>query len=169
MSKRTVLQQKVNTAKQALRSEGFRLDKPPPEDHYLYDYWKSANDAIAELSRFDRPTPKKRKAKNRQARKHRKWKNDPDKFYDSQEWREIRYKALRKHAATCCCCGARASDGVRIHVDHIKPRSKYPRLELDIDNLQVLCEDCNFGKSNYYNDDWRVKMQCNDDDYWGEQ
>ena len=46
-------------------------------------------------------------------------------------------------------------DGAKMHVDHIKPRSKYPRLELDFDNLQVLCEDCNLGKSNRYKVDLR--------------
>ena len=37
---------------------------------------------------------------------------------------------------------------VRIVVDHIKPRSRFPGLELDPDNLQILCSDCNMGKSN---------------------
>lgn len=86
------------------------------------------------------------------------WEKQTTKFYNSRAWRELRYKVLRDFGGSCSCCGARASDGVRIHVDHIKPRSKYPELQLDKANLQVLCEDCNFGKSNYYNDDWRVKM-----------
>jgi 5-methylcytosine-specific restriction endonuclease McrA len=42
-----------------------------------------------------------------------------------------------------------------MHVDHIKPRSKYPALELAEDNLQVLCELCNIGKSNTNETDWR--------------
>ncbi|RYZ77711.1 MAG: hypothetical protein EOP05_00795 [Proteobacteria bacterium] len=42
-----------------------------------------------------------------------------------------------------------------MHVDHIKPRSKYPHLELEFSNLQVLCRQCNFGKSNKYEDDFR--------------
>lgn len=87
------------------------------------------------------------------------WERQTQKFYASQEWKELRYEVLRNSGGACCCCGGRASDGLRIHVDHIKPRSKYPELQLDISNLQVLCEDCNFGKSNYYADDWRVKMQ----------
>ena len=33
-----------------------------------------------------------------------------------------------------------------IHVDHIKPRSKYPKLALDQSNLQPLCETCNLKK-----------------------
>jgi 5-methylcytosine-specific restriction endonuclease McrA len=42
-----------------------------------------------------------------------------------------------------------------MHVDHILPRSKFPELELDIDNLQVLCEECNLAKSNIDTTDWR--------------
>ena len=78
-----------------------------------------------------------------------------DSFYLSREWREVRYKALVKHGAACQCCGATRTDGVRLHVDHIKPRSKWPSLQLDINNLQVLCEDCNLGKSNKDDTDWR--------------
>ena len=42
--------------------------------------------------------------------------------------------------------GAKAGGGVVLHVDHIKPRSKFPELELSLDNTQVLCADCNLGK-----------------------
>lgn len=69
-------------------------------------------------------------------------------FYSSREWRALRYQALRASDSTCKCCGAKASDGAKLHVDHIKPRSKYPELALDLDNLQVLCAECNLGKSN---------------------
>lgn len=77
-------------------------------------------------------------------------------FYLTDEWRRLRYRVLRKHKARCMCCGrSRKDNGVTIHVDHIKPRSKYPRLELDFNNLQILCEDCNLGKSNIDETDWR--------------
>jgi 5-methylcytosine-specific restriction endonuclease McrA len=52
-------------------------------------------------------------------------------------------------------CGRRAGNGVVIHVDHIKPRSLYPELALEFSNLQVLCMDCNQGKSNRDFTDWR--------------
>jgi X-X-X-Leu-X-X-Gly heptad repeat protein len=42
-----------------------------------------------------------------------------------------------------------------LHVDHIKPRSLYPARALDPENLQVLCRDCNLGKSNKDATDWR--------------
>jgi 5-methylcytosine-specific restriction endonuclease McrA len=77
-------------------------------------------------------------------------------FYDSREWRELRYRALKRHGGSCQCCGTRANADHPLHVDHIKPRSLYPEMELDINNLQVLCEDCNLGKSNKDVTDWRA-------------
>ena len=70
------------------------------------------------------------------------------KFYKTGAWRSLRYKALKKYGKRCACCGATPDDGVSLHVDHIVPRSKDRRKELDIDNLQILCEDCNLGKGN---------------------
>jgi uncharacterized protein (TIGR02646 family) len=72
-------------------------------------------------------------------------------FYESREWRELRYKALKEQGHKCKSCGATAENAV-LHVDHIKPRSKYPELELDPSNVQVLCEDCNMGKSDQHED-----------------
>lgn len=76
-------------------------------------------------------------------------------FYDSPEWRKVRYQALVRSDGRCQCCGASSRDGVVLHVDHIKPRSKYRHLELCLSNLQVLCADCNLGKSNIDETDWR--------------
>jgi len=76
-------------------------------------------------------------------------------FYQSDPWRDVRYRALVLHGAQCQCCGRTPRHGVVLHVDHIKPRSKYPELELDISNLQVLCEDCNLGKLARDETDWR--------------
>ncbi|MFA5049341.1 MAG: HNH endonuclease [Patescibacteria group bacterium] len=77
-------------------------------------------------------------------------------FYMSEEWRSLRYNILKKYKGCCCLCGrSYQKHGVVIHVDHIKPRSKYPELELDENNLQLLCEDCNLGKSNKDSIDWR--------------
>jgi 5-methylcytosine-specific restriction endonuclease McrA len=76
-------------------------------------------------------------------------------FYKSDAWRKLRYEVLKKYGAICLCCGAKAGNGVVIHVDHIKPRSRYPALELSFDNLQPLCEDCNTAKSHTDETDWR--------------
>lgn len=73
-------------------------------------------------------------------------------FYESDAWQGLRYRTLRRYGRKCMSCGA---SGVEVHVDHIKPRSKYPHLGLDPDNLQVLCKPCNMGKSNKFEDDLR--------------
>lgn len=76
-------------------------------------------------------------------------------FYQSREWLSLRYDAIRMHGGRCMACGASAADGVEIHVDHIKPRSTHPELQLELTNLQVLCKPCNLGKSNRDATDWR--------------
>lgn len=78
------------------------------------------------------------------------------KFYNSPEWRGLRYLALERLGNTCQACGVTARKGKPVHVDHIKPRSYYPELALNINNLQILCEDCNIGKSNRFQKDWRL-------------
>lgn len=78
-------------------------------------------------------------------------------FYRTKEWRELRYKALIKYGRKCMCCGATPETGSVMHVDHIKPRSKYPELKLNLNNLQILCEDCNMGKLNHSSEDFRIE------------
>lgn len=76
----------------------------------------------------------------------------PDNFYTSREWRELRYKALKIYERKCMTC---FRSNVELHVDHIKPISKYPELALVLSNLQILCIDCNLGKGNKDCIDWR--------------
>ncbi len=77
-------------------------------------------------------------------------------FYDSREWQAVKYQTLKRHGRKCMVC---FRTNIEIHVDHIKPRSLYPDLELDPENLQVLCRDCNLGKSNTDCIDWRPKKE----------
>lgn len=77
-------------------------------------------------------------------------------FLESYEWRRLRMQVLVKRGARCECCGATPKDGVRMHVDHIKPRRLFPALALEESNLQILCEACNHGKGNWDQTDWRA-------------
>lgn len=77
-------------------------------------------------------------------------------FYESKGWLSVRYQALKIHGRKCQCCGSTPDDGAVIHVDHIRPRSIYPELALDLNNLQILCKHCNLGKSNTDETDWRL-------------
>lgn len=76
-------------------------------------------------------------------------------FLESFEWRRLRMQALKKYSPRCMCCGATPQDGAVMNVDHIKPRKLFPDLALDINNLQILCHECNHGKGNWDQTDWR--------------
>lgn len=84
-------------------------------------------------------------------------KDENDTFFRSRAWKELRYKALIAYGRRCLCCGVTPEDGAVLHVDHIKPRSKYPEQQLNLKNLQVLCKDCNIGKSNKDDTDFRTQ------------
>ncbi len=76
-------------------------------------------------------------------------------FYTSPEWLTLRYQALKESKGYCELCGRGKRDGARLHVDHIKPKSKYPHLKLDPKNLQILCAECNLGKGAADETDYR--------------
>lgn len=76
-------------------------------------------------------------------------------FYQSYDWRVARYDALKANDGRCQLCGRDRTHGIILHVDHIKPLKKYWHLRLDPTNLQVLCNECNHGKGNRDETDWR--------------
>ncbi|WP_334027753.1 HNH endonuclease [Alteromonas sp. P256] len=76
-------------------------------------------------------------------------------FYNTKRWLTLRFKAFDKYGQHCMCCNRAADDGVRIEVDHVYPRSKFPALEYELANLQILCNLCNAGKSNILIKDFR--------------
>lgn len=62
----------------------------------------------------------------------------------------MRYKILKRDGFKCVACGQSASDGAKLHIDHIIPFSLGGLTELN--NLQTLCSECNISKSNKYVD-----------------
>ncbi len=76
----------------------------------------------------------------------------PSKVVDNKSKRNIplgmRYKVLHRDDFKCFKCGRSAEDGIKLHIDHIKPYSLGGLTELD--NLQTLCNQCNIGKSNKF-------------------
>lgn len=83
------------------------------------------------------------------------YRSDPG-FYLSKEWRDLRMMVLKKYGERCMKCGSLSSPSV----DHIKAKSLYPELALDISNLQVLCKPCNSSKSNGAPIDYRTVQSC---------
>ena len=120
------------------------------------DWWKDVhafrNDLFSDWDDFLRMavtgSPRKPPVRNKKAD-----------FYGSSEWKKLRYRVLKTYGTRCMCCGADPVPGKPPHVDHIKPRSRFPELELSFDNLQVLCGDCNEGKSAWDKTDWRPKAK----------
>ena len=67
-------------------------------------------------------------------------------FYTSAEWNSIRGLVIDEDGRVCALCRKYIKNEKDITVDHKKPRSKYPELQLNRDNLQVLCRSCNSKK-----------------------
>ena len=88
--------------------------------------WANEDVSAADMS------PEEQKAANRRTPRNINWR--------------LRALVLLRDGATCRMCGARPEDGARLHVDHVLPWSKGG--ETVIENLQILCEMCNIGKSN---------------------
>ena len=79
-------------------------------------------------------------------------------FLKSQAWRTARVKCMELNkkefgAMRCEQCGRTELQGVTSwHCHHVRSRSKWPELALDQNNLVMLCDDCNMGMSNRYQD-----------------
>lgn len=83
------------------------------------------------------------------------WRNTPD-------WQQWRTRQLDRQNWRCGCCGQAMAFGEKIYlangdfelqpdhptVDHILPKSLFPNLALDKQNLVMLCWACNQRKSN---------------------
>lgn len=96
-------------------------------------YWSEVMGGVSHGS-FQSCAPKTQPKRKREALE----------FYNSWEWKKLRFEVLKAYGAVCMLCHSTE----RIVVDHIKPRSKFPDLELSFENMQVLCDSCNRGKSN---------------------
>ena len=106
-------------------------DRPTPVNFYCLDIYRSES--------LIKGLQKEAKEKNEGLKK----------------WFELRYEVLKESNGKCSLCGVSAKDGAKLQVDHIKPKSKYPELQYEKSNLQVLCGTCNAGKSNKDETDWR--------------
>ena len=64
---------------------------------------------------------------------------------------QLRYDIMKRDGFRCQLCGRSQADGVKLHVDHIKPVSKGGKTIPS--NLRTLCEQCNLGKKDKYDPD----------------
>ena len=113
------------------------------------------NRKAKQLLKSKRSKASKKKTNNELSKEWQKNGIASDAFLSTFEWRKVRMQALKKYGAKCQCCGVTPDHGAVMNVDHIKPRKLFPNLALDLNNLQVLCHDCNHGKGNWDMTDWR--------------
>jgi len=57
---------------------------------------------------------------------------------------KLRFEVFRRDEFTCQYCGRTVKDKVKLHIDHIVPKSKGGNLSME--NLITACFDCNEGK-----------------------
>lgn len=134
-----------------VRAAAERFGEPIPEGaKRLWAFVHEHADAL-------KGTPYETKPKPRKRQKAVDGEIDPASvaFLQTYAWRKLRMQALMRCGRRCACCGRTPEDGITLHVDHIKPHRYHPELALDIDNLQVLCEECNHGKGNWLKVDFR--------------
>lgn len=145
----------------ALCESGFRqLDNESQEEHclrYLESHQRRIVPSKRKMVKIVSPESDKIRQVVKPRRVLTKCKVDvtTDSFLSTLEWKQIRMLALKTYGNVCQCCGANPSTGAVLNVDHIKPRKLHPELALDITNLQILCSDCNHGKGNWDDTDWR--------------
>lgn len=80
---------------------------------------------------------------------------NPDEFYLSSTWIKLRDHTRKIYEKKCMKCSRKKF----LQVDHVKSRSHFPELELNIRNLQILCSNCNQEKSNLNEIDFRSNKQ----------
>jgi|688.fasta_scaffold566903_2 5-methylcytosine-specific restriction endonuclease McrA len=117
------------------------FNKPTPRNEFIADFF-------VDVFRSNTCKVLNQNNKTRYKKPRRKVKES---FYMTDQWRSLRKQVLKKYGSVCMKCQSKK----QIHIDHIKPRSLFPELELDFDNLQVLCKTCNERKSNIHFKDYR--------------
>lgn len=84
-----------------------------------------------------------------------------DAFYQSAEWRRLARSCKRRDGMRCMKCGATPEDGVRIVSDHVVSLRWDWSKRLDPNNIQNLCNDCNWSKGSLDFTDYRG-ADCHD-------
>lgn len=62
-------------------------------------------------------------------------------FYGGTAWKAVRVEALKRDGYRCVVCNRSVAGKGQSRVDHILPRSDYPHLSLDVNNLRTLCAE----------------------------
>ena len=116
----------------------FCYVSPKGRNHYQHDYSFSSED----IQTFAKTA--KKLEKDAEKRKQ------TIQYQRSLMSASLRYDIMKRDGFRCVLCGAQASEGVKLHVDHIRPVSKGGKTEWS--NLRTLCDYCNLGKRDKFDD-----------------
>jgi hypothetical protein len=67
------------------------------------------------------------------------------KLHSSVAYRKLRRFALDRANNQCQICSSQH----KLHLDHVKPKSLFPELALNKDNVRILCQDCHINTDSY--------------------
>ena len=75
----------------------------------------------------------------------------PDRFFDHYQQDDIRDALRRMYRGFCCYCEGRIKDVSFDHIEHRKPKRKFPADTFSWDNLHLTCPKCNIVKGTRWN------------------
>ena len=104
----------------------------PPSLNRNHSRWK--NDLLAEIKKAKR---EKRKPE--------------EKYFNYYNKSDIKESLASMYNNNCCYCECYIKDVSHPHIEHRKPKKKYPDYCYDWDNLHLGCEVCNGNKSDQFN------------------
>lgn len=74
----------------------------------------------------------------------------PDSLYDKYKHEEVKDTLKEMYKELCCYCESSIGVVEFGHIEHRKPKRKYPRFTFDWENLHLSCTACNINKGNKY-------------------
>lgn len=86
----------------------------------------------------------------------------PDSFYDKYQKEDVKKELKRMYKELCCYCEGTIGEVEFGHIEHRKPKRKYPRLTFNWDNLHLSCTACNQNKGNHYDETNPILDAAND-------
>lgn len=96
---------------------------------------------VIPVTQFVKPSKSRRERHRKQQKRERVQSKG---FFDSDDWRALRYKFLEMRGKECMHCGQTSGS---MYVSHLQHRNKRPDLALSFDNVQILCKICDLGKT----------------------
>lgn len=76
---------------------------------------------------------------------------------------EIKSSLLAETSEKCAYCESKLTHIAFGHIEHIKPKSKFPELTFQWENLTLACELCNGNKSDFHEEEYTILNPYVDD------